>query len=230
MHCNESENRRSCRNFELEQPRTNGEILADTLIRIIGGNGVARETSREGVQFEETGDDRNRKDEETLEYFAKSRGVWIENADEYLEKLYGKYFAHGSESYVYRKSKNLVVKTRSFIGYESVIQALVSIKIHNILFPETSLKIVALGRSFGEFTAVLEQNNVNGNFATKDEIEKFVNQRFGAVKDDSVLGGNSYKTDKYLMQDLKPKNVLVSERYGKKEFFVIDGDFYINNY
>jgi hypothetical protein len=31
-----------------------------------------------------------------------------------------------------------------------------------------------------------------------------------------------------LLQDLKPKNVLVTKISGKKEFFVIDGDFYFN--
>ncbi len=90
------------------------------------------------------------------------------------------------------------------------------------------MKIVAFGRSFDEFTAIMEQQNIDGNFATKEEIAVFVKERFGAVKDDSVLGGNSYKTDKYLLQDLKPKNVLVKETDGKNNFFVIDGDFYYN--
>ena len=230
MHCNESDGRRKHQNPQIQQPRTDGELLADTLLRIIGGDDASRENAREGIQSEEDNDDRNRQDAATLEQFAKSQGVWIDNADEYLKNLYGQHFAQGSESFVYRIDKQLIVKTRSFVGDDTIKQALTSIKIHNLLFPETALKIVGLGRIFDEFTAILLQNNIEGSFATKEEIEQFVNQRFGAVKDDSVLGGNSYKTDKYLMQDLKPKNVLVSERYGKKEFFVIDGDFYINNY
>ena len=70
-------------------------------------------------------------------------------------------------------------------------QALESIKSHNGLFPETALKIVAFGRSFDEFTAIMEQQNIDGNFATKEEIAVFVKERFGAVKDDSVLGGTN---------------------------------------
>ena len=229
MHCNESDGRRNHQNPQFQQPRTDGELLADTLLRIIGGDDASRENAREGIQSEEDNDDRNRQDAATLEQFAKSQGVWIDNADEYLKNLYGQHFAQGSESFVYRIDKQLIVKTRSFVGYDTIKQALTSIKIHNLLFPETALKIVGLGRSFDEFTAILVQNNIEGSFATKEEIEQFVKERFNAGKDESILGGNSYKNDKYLLQDLKPKNVLVRYEDGAKRFYVVDGDFYYNN-
>ena len=92
------------------------------------------------------------------------------------------------------------------------------------------MKIVGLGRSFDEFTAILVQNNIEGSFATKEEIEQFVKARFNAEKDESILGDNSYKNDKYLLQDLKPKNVLVRYENGEKKFYVVDGDFYYNFY
>jgi len=229
MRNNEGDSRRNHQDSQHKRPRIDGELLADSLLRIIGGDDAPRATSREGIQSEENHDDRNRKDTETLEQFAKGEGLWIENADEYLQSLYGKHFAQGSESFVYRIDKQTIIKTRSFIGYDTIANALNSIKIHNLLFPETALKIVALGRSFDEFTAILVQSNIEGSFATKEEIEVFVKERFNAVKDDSVLGGNSYKNDKYLLQDLKPIYVLVRYENGKKRFFVVDGDFYYNN-
>ena len=71
------------------------------------------------------------------------------------------------------------------------------------------MTVVAFGRSDGEFTVVLEQPFIEGNNASKEEIEQFVKDRFGAEKDNSVIGDTSYKTDKYLLQDLKSKNVIV---------------------
>ncbi len=88
------------------------------------------------------------------------------------------------------------------------------------------MKVVAFGRSDGEFTVVLEQRYIEGDFATKEDIEQFITERFGAEKDTSVIGNTSYKTDEYLLQDLKSKNVIVQIIDGRKQLFVIDGDFY----
>jgi hypothetical protein len=85
MHCNESDGRRNHQNPQFQQPRTDGELLADTLLRIIGGDDASRENAREGIQSEENNDNRNRQDAATLEQFAKSQGVWIDNADKYLK-------------------------------------------------------------------------------------------------------------------------------------------------
>lgn len=212
---------------EFQQPRIDGGLLDDSLLQIVGRMYFEGENAGEGIQLEEEGNnDGNLEDEKNLELLAKSKNAWLDNADEYLEKLYGKYFAHGSEAFVYRKDAVTVIKTRSFIGYNTIKQALVSIKIHNTLFPETALKIIAFGRSYDEFTAVLEQKNINGTFATKEEIENFVKERFNAIKDESVIGDNSYKNEKYLLQDLKPKNVLKVVIGNINKFFVVDGDFY----
>ena len=140
MRNNEVDIRRNHQDSQHNRQRIDGELLADSLLRIIGGDDAPRATSREGIQSEENHDDRNRKDTETLEQFAKGEGLWIENADEYLRSLYGKHFAQGSESFVYRIDKQTIIKTRSFIGYDTIANALNSIKIHNLLFPETALK------------------------------------------------------------------------------------------
>lgn len=55
---------------------------------------------------------------------------------------------------------------------------------------------------------------------------QYVAENFDAEKDDSVLGGQSYKNGLYLLQDLKPKNVIVKDVDGCQRLFVIDGDFY----
>lgn len=89
------------------------------------------------------------------------------------------------------------------------------------------MKVVGFGRSDDEFTAILEQPYINGNFAQNEEIEFYITNRFNATKDHSVAGDTSYLSAQYLLQDLKAKNVIAhTNTQGLTELHVIDGDFY----
>ena len=215
-------------NLGIGQSSRDGGLLNDALSRIQRRDGNVSSNLQQGIRTEEDIDSRNREDEEVIERLSKEQGRWIDNVDNVLQSDYGEKIDSGSESFVYRKDNGPVIKSRSLVGYNTIQEALESIYIHNELFPETAMTVVGFGRSDGEFTVVFEQPYIGGVYATKEEIDQFIKDRFLAENDESVIGGTSYKTDRYLLQDLKPKNVKAVEIDGEKKFFVIDGDFYYN--
>lgn len=225
---NESNNTRNAETVAGKQQTSNGGLLAESQARIQRGDGNLRETQKQGVLSQEDIDKRNQEDRESLEKFAKEQGKWADNVDTKLEKKYGGRIGHGSEAWVYRKDKDTVIKSRSITGYNTVSDALRSIELHNTLFPETAMKVVGFGNGDGEFSIIIEQPFIEGAYASQEEIDSFVKEKFNAEKDPSVIGNTSYKTDDYLLQDLKPQNVLVRIVNGERQYYVIDGDFYDN--
>ena len=223
---NESNNTRNAETVARKQQTSNGGLLAESQTRIQRGDGNLRETQEPGVLSQEDIDKRNQEDRESLEKFAKEQGKWADDVDTKLEKKYGGRIGHGSEAWVYRKDKDTVIKSRSITGYNTVSDALRSIELHNTLFPETAMKVVGFGNGDGEFSIIIEQPFIEGAYASQEEIDSFVKERFNAEKDPSVIGNTSYKTDDYLLQDLKPQNVLVRIVNGERQYNVIDGDFY----
>ncbi len=223
---NESNNTRNAETVAGKQQTSNGGLLAESQARIQRGDGNLRETKEQGILSQEDIDKRNQEDRESLEKFAKEQGKWADDVDTKLEKKYGGRIGHGSEAWVYRKDKDTVIKSRSITGYNTVSDALRSIELHNTLFPETAMKVVGFGNGDGEFSIIIEQPFIEGAYASQEEIDSFVKERFNAEKDPSVIGNTSYKTDDYLLQDLKPQNVLVRIVNGERQYNVIDGDFY----
>lgn len=225
---NESNNTRNAKTVAGKQQTSNGGLLAESQARIQRGDGNLRETQEQGVLSQKDINKRNQEDKEALEKFAKEQGKWADDVDTKLEKKYGGRIGHGSEAWVYRKDKDTVIKSRSITGYNTVSDALRSIELHNTLFPETAMKVVGFGNGDDEFSIIIEQPFIEGAYASQEEIDSFVKERFNAEKDPSVIGNTSYKTDDYLLQDLKPQNVLVRIVNGEKQYNVIDGDFYDN--
>lgn len=225
---NESNNTRNAKTVAGKQQTSNGGLLAESQARIQRGDGNLRETQEQGVLSQKDINKRNQEDRESLEKFAKEQGKWADDVDTKLEKKYGGRIGHGSEAWIYRKDKDTVIKSRSITGYNTVSDALRSIELHNTLFPETAMKVVGFGNGDGEFSIIIEQPFIEGAYASQEEIDSFVKERFNAEKDPSVIGNTSYKTDDYLLQDLKPQNVLVRIVNGEKQYNVIDGDFYDN--
>ena len=211
------------------KPSADGGLLGESQSLIQGRNRNLRETQEQRVLTPKEIRDRNTQDKAALTELAEKQGRWRPDVDNYLERDLGPRIGKGSEALVYRIPDGPVLKARTIDpdidgGYPSIEEALTSIEIHNRLFPETAMKIVGYGESDGEFTVILEQPYIDGRFATNEEIEQFISQRFqDSEKDTEVIGNTSYKTAAYLMQDLKPQNVIVKD--GK--LYVIDGDFYL---
>jgi hypothetical protein len=184
----------------------------------IGGEGILR------PKVEPSDEDRERQ-EAAVEKWAKELGVWHDEATEELEAMCGERIANGSEAFVFFGDEQTVIKARDICGYDCLDEALVSMELHNALFPYTAMRITGFGRSEGDFTVIFEQKYIKGaKFAPSDLIARFMKTVFDAEKDDSVLGGNSYENDELRLQDLKPANVLLGRDGG---LYVIDGDFYI---
>lgn len=226
---NESNNTGNAETVAGKQQTSNGGLLDDAQSRIKGRSNNDRETQEQGIFSQEDINKRNQEDRKSLEKFAKEQGKWADDVDTKLEKKYGSRIGHGSEAWVYLKDKNTVIKSRSITGYNTVFDALRSIELHNTLFPETAMKVVGFGNGDGEFSIIIEQPYIaNGVYASQEEIDSFVKEKFNAEKDPSVIGNTSYKTDDYLLQDLKPQNVLIRIVNGERQYNVIDGDFYDN--
>ena len=158
-----------------------------------------------------------------IQAWAKVNNIWFDDATDVVEGQYGKRVGNGAESFVFCHDGHTVIKVRDITGYNNLLEALESIEIHNLLFPETAMDIVGFGRSDGEFAIIFTQAFVEGEHPTNEEIQTYMHLKFGAVKDTSVIGGTSYKTNEYLLQDLKPQNIIVNP---EGRFFIIDGDFY----
>lgn len=210
---------------------TDSGLLEDAQRHLARRDGDAHQVSRQGTGTEEDAERRNAEDATALEQFAKERGQWVEDIETAFTERYGTFIGHGSESFVWRKDDDTVIKSRTIDpkagGYATIQEALESIAIHNRIFPETAMKVVGFGMDEGELNILFEQPYIEmDRYAEPEEIQQFVSENFGAVKDESVEGGQSYKTAAYLLQDLKPKNVIVKNIDGKDQLFVIDGDFY----
>lgn len=210
---------------------TDSGLLEDAQRHLARRDGDAHQVSRQGTGTEEDIERRNAEDATALEQFAKERGQWVEDIETAFTERYGAFIGHGSESFVWRKDDDTVIKSRTIDpkagGYATIQEALDSIAIHNRIFPETAMKVVGFGMDEGELNILFEQPYFEmDRYAEPEEIQQFVSENFGAVKDESVEGGQSYKTAAYLLQDLKPKNVIVKNIDGKDQLFVIDGDFY----
>ena len=184
----------------------------------IGGEGILRPKVA-------TSDEDRERQEAAVETWARELGVWHDEATEELEAMCGERIANGSEAFVFFGDEQTVIKARDICGYDCLDEALVSMELHNALFPYTAMRITGFGRSEGDFTVIFEQKYIKGaKFAPSDLIARFMKTVFDAEKDDSVLGGNSYENDELRLQDLKPANVLLGRDGG---LYVIDGDFYI---
>lgn len=208
--------------------RATHDLLAgarDVIARgYVGGNQIGRDGILRPKVEPSDGEDRERQ-EAAVEKWAKELGVWHDEATEELEAMYGEQIANGSEAFVFFGDEQTVIKARDICGYDCLDEALVSMELHNALFPYTAMRITGFGRSDGDFTVIFEQKYIKGaKFAPSDLIARFMKAVFDAEKDDSVLGGNSYENDELLLQDLKPANVLLGRDGG---LYVIDGDFYI---
>lgn len=150
-----------------------------------------------------------------IESFSRKHEFWIECTDDYFHSKYGIPISYGSEANIYfNDARNVVIKTIDTELYGSVSKAIYRILIHNLLFPETALNIVAFGRSrFGLFEIVAEQNFISGSFATIEQIESKL-QQIGLTKTNG-----DWTDSQVFVSDIKPKNAIV-DNVGN--VFVID--------
>ena len=114
--------------------------------------------------------------EKLIEQWAKAANLWEDDSEQILTQEFGSKIAQGAEAKVYYKEGNTsVVKERTSI-YSTWQKALDAIVLHNVLFPETAMKVIGFTRdSDNLMRIVLTQPYVNClRLATKVEIDNMV--------------------------------------------------------
>lgn len=113
---------------------------------------------------------------EIQEFWAKKKGIWIEDTPLYLEDKYGDIYAEGGEACVFLSSDGTKVIKEIGLDYYIEPQLLLDrILLHNYLFPETALHITNYGKDDGgRFVIIAEQPFVQGEYVGQEEIKKFM--------------------------------------------------------
>lgn len=154
------------------------------------------------------------KQEQLIEHWAKSKGLWFGNSDSILQKNFGPMIAQGAEAKVYyREGDPTVVKERASI-YSTTEKALDAIVLHNYLFPETAMNAFGFTRdSDSLFRIILTQPYVRClRLATKEEIDKMVTVK--GFRENRNGQGVNYISNRMALEDMHPANVFIDELSG----------------
>lgn len=156
---------------------------------------------------------------QALELWAKSQGVWYDNADEYCASVYGKKIGNGAESNVYDAEEDVVKTIGTIYDPQELLDR---IAITNTLFPETGMELLGLGRNeAGEFCVVIKQRFIEGEYIEDGTVDLDVLSDFREIN----VKTREFVTDNLILGDLHDRNVLRSE---EGRLFVIDCNTYLN--
>lgn len=148
------------------------------------------------------------------EQYAIEHGLWIDD-----DSLLGTMGPSGDENNCYYNEEGSIVYKVNMLTHtgERILPVFNKIKMHNLLFPETSYKFVGftnLGFTRSAFPVFCQYYIQNAENAHLDEIARHM-ESLGFMPTDEKSGG--WKNETYLVWDLLPKNVLVDR----------DGDIYV---
>ena len=149
--------------------------------------------------------------ERFIQKWAEAKGVWIPEAEEWLQSKYGPMMAKGAEAKVYgRTGDTHVIKLRTSI-YAILSRAIEAIALHNYLFPQTIMRIIGFTRdSSGLFRIILTQPYIEcQRLATKAEIDSLVSSK-GFV-DNKDGNGVNYISSRLHLEDMHPANIFVEK-------------------
>ncbi|MDO4972039.1 MAG: hypothetical protein Q4E41_08090 [Bacteroidales bacterium] len=149
--------------------------------------------------------------EQQLQRWAEAKGVWIPEAEEWLQSKYGPMMAQGAEAKVFgRTGDTHVIKLRTSI-YATLGRALEAIALHNYLFPQTIMHVIGFTRDAdGLFRVILTQPYVEcKRLATKAEIDALVNVK--GFSDNGDGNGVNYLSSRLHLEDMHPANVFVEQ-------------------
>ena len=152
--------------------------------------------------------------EQLIEQWAKAANLWEDDSEQILTSEFGPMIAQGAEAKVYyREGDTSVVKERTSI-YSTTQKALDAIVLHNVLFPETAMKVIGFTRdNDGLMRIVLTQPYVNClRLATKEEIDDMVASK--GFRDNWNGQGVNYISDRLALEDMHPANVFIDKLTG----------------
>lgn len=161
----------------------------------------------------------------TLESWAKRKGIWIDNTPLYLEKKYGDVYAEGGKAYVYLSPDGTKVVKEIGLDYYIEPQLLLDrIVLHNYLFPESKLTVTNFGKNDdGKFVVIAEQPFIQGEYVSQDEIKDFMESM--GFEPYNKRGTEFINKDKgIIVNDLHDENVIKTPN----SYIVIDADIRLN--
>ena len=164
------------------------------------------------VKADETQDERNERQEQEIEEYARQRGIWVENTIKTFNDLYGERLGSGQEAIVWRKDGNTVIKSSNTLQYEDLQLFLDRLVLHNTLFPASAQKLVGFGTDKnGDFEVIIEQPFIpEAEEATPQEIKDYL-AKLGFEQYVGFGGGERYKTTDVLLNDAAPRNFVKTE-------------------
>lgn len=124
--------------------------------------------------------------ENRIEDYAKSKGIWTDNTTQALSDKYGEPIASEEEAIVWHDPKTgKVIKSQDTFQYENLQQKLDGITLHNAHFPESAIKVLGFGRNAkGEFQIIIEQPHIQGEKLTASEIKNHL-EKIGFKEDEN---------------------------------------------
>jgi hypothetical protein len=164
------------------------------------------------VEADETPDERNERQEQEIEDYARERGIWVDNTLKTFNGLYGERLGSGQEAIVWRKDDNTVIKSSNTLQYEDLQLFLDRLVLHNTLFPASAQKLVGFGTDKnGDFEVIIEQPFIpEAEEATPEEIKDYLT-KLGFEQYLGFGGGERYKTSEVLLNDAAPRNFVKTE-------------------
>lgn len=125
-----------------------------------------------------------------VEKVLRGTGNWVDNISGKCRRRYGKPFADGSESEVFRNGANGVTKASTLGQTRNVIVAMERLMLSNALFPETAHTVIGMGsltgnqnRANGHISFWLEQPKLSfGYLKSEKDVDKTL-KRYGFQRD-----------------------------------------------
>jgi len=157
-----------------------------------------------------------KQEEECLKKFAEDNGIFFNICE------FDKYISEGAEQQTYFHTRKSIIKLNTSIFYEKWDDYLLSLEIHNILFPKTNYQLIGFTiDDNGVFKSVVKQSYIESNEPTNlEDVKKLMAQNgFENTKN------NDYYNPELgiILEDLHDENVLTKDGV----LYFIDTVFYV---
>lgn len=158
-----------------------------------------------------------------LEKWARSRGIWHDDIDEYARKQYNEQISNGTEANVYRYDGNNVAKVIdcSIDPQETIDRLLLT----DFLLPATSLDLYGIGRGKNEgwLRILVKQPFIKGDRPDDNMITVGAFDSFECENEND--NNPDYVTPWYRLGDLHDRNI-IRDRNGLD--YIIDCNLFLN--
>ena len=148
------------------------------------------------------------KEETALKEYAQKENIWVEDP---FKKFGNIPHAYGAEQNVYlNKEGTSVIKLNSATRYNSWLDFLDNISIHNTLFPMNAYELKGFTDLSGDFTAIVEQRYIIADrITTKEDVKDDMHKKgFSLIEKNDYLNSETG----VWVKDLHPTNVLIDKQ------------------